>query len=39
MYGSAMIAVQAFERVLAVLTLALDAKSWRTRPFKSSRNS
>jgi hypothetical protein len=30
-----MISVQAFERVLAALTVTLDAKPWRTRPFKS----
>lgn len=34
-YGATMLAVQAFERNLAVLVLALEAKPWKTKPFKS----
>ncbi|HEV2974522.1 MAG TPA: hypothetical protein VGX69_05940 [Solirubrobacteraceae bacterium] len=35
MYGATMLSVQAFERSLAALTLALGAKPWKTKPFKS----
>jgi hypothetical protein len=34
-YGATMLTVQAFERNLAVLVLALEAKPWKTKPFKS----
>jgi hypothetical protein len=34
-YGATMLTVQAFERNLAVLVLALEAKPWKTKPFKN----
>src|ERR1700734_2033715 len=34
-YGATMLAVQAFERSLAVLVLVLEAKPWKNRTFKT----
>lgn len=34
-YGATMLTVPAFERNLAVLVLALEAKPWKTNPFKN----
>src|ERR1700733_13985205 len=34
-YGATMLAVQAFERSLAILVLALEAKPWKAKPSKN----